>query len=88
MSNKVELVKVQFWIGKELKKEIDDFAHGLSLASADFYKGGALLLKNMIMQPPDVNLNIFTRSFKDFENTQLQKKILKSYKESRNIYKK
>jgi len=86
MSDKEPLKKVSFWINKDLKLEIDDFAHGLNMSSADFYKGGAILLKNLLKNVGEVNLNLFTRSFKDFENTQIQKKILKSYKESKSVY--
>lgn len=86
MADKEKLVPVRFWIGKDLKKEIDDFAHGLNLASSDFYKGGAVLLKKIFESPKDIVLNLFTRSFKDLENKEIQKKILKSYRTSSNIY--
>lgn len=86
MAKGENLVKVSFWMGQELKKEIDDFAHGLNLSSADFYKAGALLLKNSIQRPPEIVMNLFTRSFKDLEKSEVQKKILKGYSNSRSIY--
>lgn len=86
MVNKPNMIRVNFWIDKELKKEIDAFARSHSISCADVYKAGALMLKNMILHPPEINLNIFTRSFKDFENKQMQKKIRKAYTESRSIY--
>lgn len=86
MAEKEVLRKVQFWIGEDLKREIDDFAHGLNLTSADFYKAGAILLRNVITKPNEVTVNLFTRSFKDFENKEIQKKILKQYRESKSIY--
>jgi len=81
-----KLVKVQFWISPELRTELNDFAHGLCLSTADLYKAGALMLKNSIEQGQRVTINMFTRSFKDFENTQIQKKILKAQRESRSVY--
>ena len=86
MSEKPKLKKVTFWINEELKKEIDDFAHSLNLASADFYKGGAIMMKNLLERPPDMMLNLFTRSFKDLENKMVQKEILKAYKGSKSVY--
>ncbi|KYK27417.1 hypothetical protein AYK26_06960 [Euryarchaeota archaeon SM23-78] len=86
MTEKPELRKVQFWISKELKEEIDTFAHGLSMNSSDFYKGGALMMKKLLEKGGDITLNLFTRSFKDLEEKQVRKKILEAYKDSRNIY--
>lgn len=86
MAEKERLIKVQFWVGENLKRELDGFAHGLKLSTSDLYKAGALMLKNMILQPPEITVNMFTRSFKDFENKQMQEKILKSYKQSKSVY--
>lgn len=86
MVKKLKLTKVQFWIDTELKKELDMFAHGMSMATADLYKGGALMLKNMIERPPEVVLNLFTRSFKDLEESRMKKKILEAYKGSTTIH--
>lgn len=83
MVKKEKLAKVQFWIGKDLKKEIDDFAHNLTLAAADFYKGGAVLLKKLFINPAEININLFTRSFKDVEKSIINKQILKEIKSGR-----
>ena len=86
MENKEKLVKVSFWAGEKMREEINEFAHGISLSASDFYKAGAILLKNLIEKGTEINLNIFTRSFKDFENRELQKKIQKAYKGGRSVY--
>lgn len=86
MAEKEKLVSVRFWVGVRLKTELNDFAHSLNLATADLYKAGAILMKRLLENPGDIVLNLFTRSFKDFENTQLKKKTLKAFKESRNVY--
>jgi len=86
MVEKEKLVKIQFWSGEKMRKEIKEFAHGIGLSASDFYKGGALLLINLLKNPSEVNLNLFTRSFKDFENNQIKKKIQKSFSGSRNVY--
>lgn len=86
MAEKEKLKCVRFWIGENLKTELDNFAHGYTLSSADLYKAGAILLMNMMKNPPEINLNLFTRSFKDFENTQLKKKARKAFQDSRNVY--
>jgi len=85
MVEKEKLIKVQFWIGKSLKKEINDFAHGLNLAACDFYKGGAVLLKKLFENPAEISLNLFTRNFKDMEKSHIQKQILKTIKESNRV---
>lgn len=78
---KDKLTKVQFWIGTALRDELKEFAHGYNLATADLYKAGAIMLMNSLKHPDNVTLNIFTRTFKDLENKQLRKKILKHYQE-------
>lgn len=74
---KPKLSKVQFWITDELKTEITQFAQGLSLSASDFYKAGALLLKNTLVNPINSSVNLFTKQFKDLENSELQKNIRK-----------
>lgn len=86
MANKEKLVKVQFWVGENFREEMNNFAHGLNLATADLYKAGIILIKNLISKPGEVVLNLFTRSFKDLENSRIKKKILKEYSGSRSVY--
>ena len=86
MENKHRLVRVSFWIDGDLREELNQFAKSISLSTSDLFKAGAIIMKNLIKGNPEINLNLFTRSFKDFENRQLQKKIQKAYKRSITTY--
>jgi len=86
MAEKRKLVKVQFWTNEEFRKEINDFAHSINLSGSDLYKAGAIMLKDIISGAREVNINLFTRSFKEFEDGQIKKKIQKAYKDSRSVY--
>ena len=77
MDNKEGLTKVQFWCSREFRNEIIDFAHSYNLSASDLYKAGAMLIKKLLENPMKVELNLFTRTFKDMENSQVRKQILK-----------
>ena len=86
MEEKENLVKVQFWVDRATYALIKEFARTFPIAASDLYKGGAVMLMNCLSRPSEITLNLFTRSFKDLEKSQLQKKILKKYQESRSVY--
>jgi len=82
------LAKVQFWITPTLKQELNEFAHSLSLATADLYKAGATMLMQMLKTPSFVSLNLYTKTIKDLQRKQIQKDIRKAYQERGTIWQK
>ena len=81
MAERAKLVKVQFWISEKLRREINEFAQSISLSASDFYKAGAIFLKNTIQHVPENNVILLTSDFKYLMNSELQKKIHKSLQE-------
>lgn len=80
---KEEVRRVNFQIGSELKEEIENFAHSLNISSSDFYKAGAVLLKNLLEGKPEVTLNLFTKNFKDLERGRVKSDVWKISQDTR-----
>jgi len=85
MPEKEKLVKVQFWVNESLKAEIDKFAKSIAVSASLVYKAGALLFKNKVQNAPAENLVILTKSWNDFQDSQMRKKIHDELKDNRCI---